>query len=158
MTKEGAYLVVGRGENSYASGLVLLTPLAVEVQTDPGSGQVRAMVKDTLTDHYLTGVQVRVIGSGMSDFVSGTTDLRGIFVAKGVRGAPTVIAQGDAGRYAFFRSPASGPRETLPERDVAGPRPRARPAANRTTRLRPMPAASGQRRRSLWCPRGRCPA
>jgi hypothetical protein len=123
LTKEGAYLVVGRGENSYASGLVLLTPLAVEVQTDPGSGQVRAMVKDTLTDHYLTGVQVRVIGSGMSDFVSGTTDLRGIFVAKGIHGAPTVIAQGDAGRYAFFRSPAFGPQEALPERDVAGRRP-----------------------------------
>ena len=145
LTKEGAYLVVGRGENSYASGLVLLTPLAVEVQTDPGSGQVRAMVKDTLTDHYLTGVQVRVIGSGMSDFVSGTTDLRGIFVAKGVRGAPTVIAQGDAGRYAFFRSPASGPRETLPERDVAGPRPRARPAAepdDAASAERPRPAVS----------------
>ena len=119
LTKEGAYLVVGRGENSYASGLVLLTPLAVEVQTDPGSGEVRAMVKDTLTDHYLSGVQVKVIGSGMHDFVSGATDMRGIFVAHRVHGAPTVIALADGGRYAFFRSPSFGPQEAIPDRDVA---------------------------------------
>jgi hypothetical protein len=130
LTKEGAYLVVGRGENSYASGLVLLTPLAVEVQTDPGSAEVRTMVKDTLTDHYLSGVQVKVIGSGMHDFVSGATDMRGIFVAHRVHGAPTVIALADGGRYAFFRSPSFGPQEALPERDVAGRRPNARPAAD----------------------------
>jgi len=105
LAKEGAYLVVCRGEDLHASGLVLVTPLVVEVQSDPRSGQVRAMVKDVTTDRYVTGVQVKVIGSRNEDFVSGTTDLRGVFVADGIQGAPTVIAQGEAGRCAFFRSP-----------------------------------------------------
>jgi alpha-2-macroglobulin len=103
-TKEGAYLVVCRGEDLHASGLMLVTPLTVEVQADPVSGQVRTMVKDATTDRYLNGVQVKVIGNRMSEFVSGTTDLRGVFVANGIAGAATVIAQADAGRCAFFRS------------------------------------------------------
>jgi uncharacterized protein YfaS (alpha-2-macroglobulin family)/TolA-binding protein len=105
LAKEGAYLVVVRGENLYTSGLVLITSLGVEVQTEPGSAQVRVMVKDTVADRYLSGVQVRVIGSQMDEFVSGKTDLRGVFVAEQVFGPPTVIALADGGRYAFFRSP-----------------------------------------------------
>jgi len=136
--KEGAYLVVGRGENLHASGLVLVTPLSVEVQTDPGSGQVRAMVKDTVTGRYTSGVQVRVIGSGMDQFVAGKTDLRGVFVADQVQGAPTVIALADGGRYAFYRSPA-----ILPEQEVFDPNlARApRPASPQPRASRPLPAA-----------------
>jgi uncharacterized protein YfaS (alpha-2-macroglobulin family)/TolA-binding protein len=105
LAKEGAYLVVVRGENLYASGLVLITSLGVEVQTEPGSAQVRVMVKDAVADRYLSGVQVRVMGSQMDEFVSGKTDLRGVFVAEEVFGPPTVIVLADGGRYAFFRSP-----------------------------------------------------
>ncbi len=36
LKEEGAYLVVVRGEDLHASGLVLVTPLAVEVQEDAG--------------------------------------------------------------------------------------------------------------------------
>ena len=43
---EGAYLVVCRGDDLHASGLVLITPLAVEVQEDAVSGRVRTTVKD----------------------------------------------------------------------------------------------------------------
>ena len=46
LNEEGAYLVVCRGDNLHASGLVLVTPLAVEVQADAVSGQVRTTVKD----------------------------------------------------------------------------------------------------------------
>jgi hypothetical protein len=46
---------------------------------------------------------VKVIGSGNQDFVSGETDLRGVFVADGIQGTSTVIAQIDPTRYAFFR-------------------------------------------------------
>lgn len=46
---------------------------------------------------------MRVVGSASGDFVSGKTDLRGLFVADGVRGTPTVIARLDGDRYAFHR-------------------------------------------------------
>ena len=101
--EEGAYLLVCRGGDLYASGLVLVSPLAVEVQEDPPAGQVRVTVKDVLKDSYISEVRAKVIGSRNEDFVSGATDLRGVFVAQGVRGTSTVIAETDAGRYAFFR-------------------------------------------------------
>ncbi len=47
---EGAYLVVCRGDDLHASGLVLVTPLVVEVQEEAASGQVRATVKDATND------------------------------------------------------------------------------------------------------------
>jgi len=103
LKEEGAYLVVCRGESLHTSGLVLVTPLAVEVQEDATSGRVRTTVKDVAADKYLGEVHVKVIGSGNQDFVSGETDLRGVFVADGIQGTSTVIAQIDPARYAFFR-------------------------------------------------------
>ena len=103
LKEEGAYLVVCRGENLHTSGLVLVSPLAVEVQEDVASGRVRTTVKDLSTDKYVDAVHVKAIGSRNDDFVSGETDLRGVFVADGIHGTSTVIAQADAGRYAFFR-------------------------------------------------------
>jgi tetratricopeptide (TPR) repeat protein len=100
---EGAYLVVCQGENLYASGLVLVSPLALEVQEDAGSGRVRVTVKDVLAEKYVHNVHVKVIGSSNDQFVSGQSDLRGIFVADGILGTSTVIARTDANRYAFFR-------------------------------------------------------
>ena len=82
---EGAYLVVCRGGDLYASGLVLVSPLAVEVQEDAASGQVRVTVKNVVKDRYVSDVQAKVIGSRNADFVSGETDLRGVFVAQGVQ-------------------------------------------------------------------------
>jgi hypothetical protein len=52
---------------------------------------------------YVNNVNVRVIGSQNSDFVSGETDLRGVFVADGIHGKSTVIARAEGSRYAFFR-------------------------------------------------------
>jgi alpha-2-macroglobulin len=93
LKEEGAYLVVCRGDDLHASGLVLVSPLKVEVEEDATSGRVRTTVKDVVNDKYLNDVQVKVIGSNNSDFVSGATDLRGVFVADGIRGSSTVIAQ-----------------------------------------------------------------
>ncbi len=101
--EEGAYLVVCRGDDLYTSGMVLVTPLAVEVQEDAVSGRVRTTVKHSGEDRYLRGVHVKVIGSANDDFVAGQTDLRGVFVADGILGTSTVIAQADGPRYAFFR-------------------------------------------------------
>ena len=83
--------------------LVLVTPLAIEVQADAASGCVRTTVKDRIADKYLPDVHVKAIGSGNEDFVSGQTDLRGVFVADGIRGGATVIAQAGPSRYAFYR-------------------------------------------------------
>jgi tetratricopeptide (TPR) repeat protein len=100
---EGAYLVVCRGENLHASGLVLVSPLELQVQEDTASGRVRTTVRDALADKYVPEVHVKVIGSRNTDFNSGDTDLRGVFVADGIRGATTVIAQTAKSRFAFHR-------------------------------------------------------
>ena len=107
LKEEGAYLVVCRGENLHTSGLVLVTPLEIEVQEDAASGRVRATVKDSTTEKYLRDVHVKVIGSGNDEFISGETDLRGVFVADGIQGTTTVIAEADGGRYAFYRGSES---------------------------------------------------
>ena len=107
LKEEWAYLVVCRGENLHTSGLVLLTPLKVEVQEDAVSGRVRATLKERTEDQYLRDVHVKVIGSGNGEFISGETDLRGVFVADGVQGTATVIAQGEGSRYAFYRGTTS---------------------------------------------------
>ena len=111
LKEEGTYLVVCRGENLHASGLVLVTPLAIEVQEDVASGRVRTTVKDLATGKYIDTVHVKVIGSRNKDFVSGETDLRGVFVADGIQGTSTVIAQAGSARYAFFR----GTRQLVPQ-------------------------------------------
>ena len=107
---EGAYLVVCRGDNLYASGLVLVSPLTLSVQEDATSGRVRVTVKDATDDAFIDDVDVKVIGTGNDDFQSGETDLRGLFVADDVKGTSTVIAMADQNRYAFFRgeSPLQG--------------------------------------------------
>lgn len=120
---EGAYLVVCQGENLYASGLVLVSPLALEIQEDAVSGRVRVTVKDTVAERYVHNVHVKVIGSANDQFVSGETDLRGIFIADGIRGTSTVIARTDANRYAFYRGKAAlgnvpkEPAEAAPARE-----------------------------------------
>jgi hypothetical protein len=109
---EGAYLLVCRGGDLYASGLVLVSPLAVEVQEDAASSEIRVTVKNVVKNRYVSDVEAKVIGSRNADFISGETDLRGVFVAQGVRGKSTVIAQADSGRYAFFRGQTElGPAE-----------------------------------------------
>jgi uncharacterized protein YfaS (alpha-2-macroglobulin family)/outer membrane protein assembly factor BamD (BamD/ComL family) len=100
---EGAYLVICRGDDLFASGLVLVTPLKMEVQEDNQSGQVRANVLDAVKGGYRAGVHVKAIGSADREFKSGETDLRGIFAADGLRGKATVIARDAEARYAFYR-------------------------------------------------------
>ncbi len=103
LKEEGAYLVVCRAENLYASGLVLVSPLVLEPQEDAQSGRVRVTVKDAVADKYVHGVHVKVIGTHNPQFISGETDLRGIFTADGICGTTTVIARSEQNRYAFHR-------------------------------------------------------
>jgi hypothetical protein len=100
---EAAYLAICRGDDLFASGMVLVTPLKIEVQEETASGRVRANVLDTVKGGYRPEVHVKAIGSSDSEFRSGETDLRGLFIADNLRGKATVIAREGQSRYAFFR-------------------------------------------------------
>jgi len=100
---EAAYLVICRGDDLFASGMVLITPLKIEVQEEPASGRIRANVLDTAKGGYRPEVHVKAIGSADSEFRSGETDLRGIFIADNLRGKATIIAREGNSKYAFFR-------------------------------------------------------
>ena len=64
LTKEGAYLTMIRGDNLYASGIVLVSPAgdggARRIDRRPRS---RITVRDARTKEFLPKVQVKVIGS-----------------------------------------------------------------------------------------------
>jgi len=148
LNDDGAYLVVCRGENLYASGLVLVTPLVVEVQEDAVAGQVRTTVKDRTEDRYLRGVHVKTIGSNNPDFVSGETDLRGVFVAEGILGSSTVIAQAGPAHYAFFR----GKTDLVPRVEAKGQPARADQAgqeAKAAEKAESQPAAPASLKQQL---------
>jgi tetratricopeptide (TPR) repeat protein len=132
LKEEGAYLVVCRGGDLYASGLVLVSPLAVEVQEETSSGRIRATIKNVLKDAYVSDVHVKAIGSRNDDFVSGETDLRGVFIGDNLAGTATVIAEADNGRYAFFRGEKElGPPPQAPNAPAAQPATAAAPAAGK---------------------------
>lgn len=135
--KDGAHLIVCRGEDLYASGLVLVSPLRMEVQEDPVSGRVRVTMKD-VDGNFLHNVHVKVIGNRNAEFVAGRTDLRGVFIADGIQGRATVIARKDSDQYAFYR----GQTELLPV-----PTSSAAPAPQRPAERKPQ--AAGEDRREL---------
>ncbi|MEJ7637212.1 MAG: hypothetical protein WKF75_04275 [Singulisphaera sp.] len=79
-----------------------MSPLDLEVREAgdrPGPGDV--MYARTAPD-----VQVKVIGSANAVFLSGRTDLRGVFAAEGVRGQVTAVARKGTGQFAFHRGAA----------------------------------------------------
>jgi alpha-2-macroglobulin len=100
--EKGAYMLVVQGEGAGCTGMALVADLALEVQEDAASGRVRVNVKDGASGSFLKNVYIKVIGSNQSAFQSGYTDLRGVFIADGVNGASTVIAE-RKGEYAFHR-------------------------------------------------------
>ena len=103
LTKDGAYLVMLRGENLYASGIVLVSPIEIEVLEDAGDSRVRVTARDAQSKDFLSKVQVKVIGSDNPQFISGETDLRGVFVADGVSGVVTAVVRKGTDQYAFYR-------------------------------------------------------
>ncbi|MEK7487528.1 MAG: alpha-2-macroglobulin family protein, partial [Planctomycetota bacterium] len=98
----GAYLVMLKGDEYDVSGMVLVSDLKIEVQEDSQSGLVRVNVLNLQKNAFESQVHIKVIGSQNDDFVSGETDLRGLFLAENIRGSATVIAQKDSA-YAFYR-------------------------------------------------------
>ena len=103
LKEPGAYLVICRGDELHASGLVLVSELDLRVKEDPVAGSLRVQALAREDQRFLRDVDVRVVGSASGEFRSGKTDPRGIYVADGVSGTSTVIAKMEGGHYAFFR-------------------------------------------------------
>jgi hypothetical protein len=103
LTEPGAYLVIARGGELFASGLVLVSNLDLEITEESGSSRVRVQALDAANGTYVRGVDVRVIGSSNQRFTRGLTDPRGLFVADGVMGSATVVAKLGKDHYAFHR-------------------------------------------------------
>ena len=120
LTKEGAYLVMARGGDRYASGVVLVSPLELEVLEEADAGRVRVTVRDARTKAPAAKVQVKVIGTDTAAFLSGQTDLRGVFVAEGVRGRVTAVARRHGTEYAFYRGTAYVGQPPAPANAPAG--------------------------------------
>lgn len=96
----GAYLVVVRGDDQIASGMLLRSDLSIEAQEQFDVGRIRVNCKQG--DDFVADAHVKVIGSGDRHLSGGDTDLRGLFVGQDLVGTATVIARkGD--QYAFYR-------------------------------------------------------
>ena len=103
IAKEGAYLVMVRGGDLYASGIVLVSPIELDVTEEADAGRVRVVVRDAESKNFVPKVQVKVIGSNNPSFTDGRTDLRGVAVAEGINGQVTAVARNGTGQYAFYR-------------------------------------------------------
>jgi hypothetical protein len=124
---------VCRGDNLHTSGFVLISPLKVEVQEQPASGEVRATVKNVADDKFVADIHVKIIGSRDGEFKAGETDLRGVFAAEPISGRSTVIAQAGSNRYAFYRGdvdllPAAEPTAAASEPTTGYAKPQSRAA------------------------------
>ena len=129
----GAYLVVVRADDMLASGLVLRSDLEIDAQESFDVGRVRVNVKRK--GAFVPGAHVKVVGSGDGQVRAGDSDPRGIYVADGLVGRATVIAQVDDA-YAFFRGqavhqpaqfrPAPEPQADSPSQQPGAPRGKGR--------------------------------
>ena len=109
----------------YASGLVLVSPLTVDVQEEARVGPGAGTVKNSSKDSYVSEVHVKVIGSRNGDFVS-DRPARRVRGRRSAGGKSTVIAETDAGRYAFYR----GQTGLRPAPEPPKPAAEAAPQAN----------------------------
>ena len=129
-----------RGDNLYASGIVLVSPLEIEVLEEPGRRpRAASTVRDARTKDFVPKVQVKVIGSDNPQFISGETDLRGVFVAEGVQGLVTAVARKGTTQYAFYRGTTYvGQQRCRPSRGAGGGSRRQRPRPRGQCRLEPI--------------------
>jgi hypothetical protein len=138
LVKEGAYLVMIRGDNLYTSGIVLVSPLELEVLEEPAAGRVRISVRDARSKELLPKVQVKAIGSNNPQFFSGETDLRGVYVAEGLQGQVSVVVRKEGAEYAFHRGSAFIGQPPAPLAQPPGPQ--AGKAANQQPAAANAPA------------------
>lgn len=129
---KGAYLVVVRtgsdaGAQPLAGATLLLrTDLKLEVREDISAGRIWINVRDS-KNSSVPKADVRVVGSRDGSVKLGITDLRGVYIADGVHGRATVVAQvtpTDANdksgpSFAFFRGNSDlVPQPIQPQKDA----------------------------------------
>ena len=146
LSQIGAYLIICRGDQAssstseFTSGLMLITPLEMEVQ--PVGDRLRLNLKSAETGDYQPKVHLKAIGSANQKFIVGQTDMRGLFVVDGLTGRPTVIAKSnarhpsdttDSAAYAFYRG-----------QDWIGPKPSDLPSVRNAETDRAMTDKKGQ--------------
>ncbi len=102
--KEGAYLVICRGDDLFTSALVIVTPMELEVREDNEEGGVRVYVKDGAKGSYVADAEIEIIDSAGASPTTGRTDPRGAFQASGVSGYATIVVKHGDTRYAYHRS------------------------------------------------------
>jgi hypothetical protein len=100
---EGAYLVMTRGDDLFASGIVLATPIDLKVMEDSEFGRVRIEAREAGTSKPMANLQVKLSASNSPGFRDGSTDLRGVYVQDGLQGLVTIVVRQSAGRFAFYR-------------------------------------------------------
>jgi len=106
LDETGAYLVVAESDGTVSSGMVLKSELEIEVREDAEQGIVRVNSYIGSSNQFAKGVKVQVRGNHNDTFISGETDLRGIFSASGIKGVVTVLAQVGE-QYGFYRGSQS---------------------------------------------------
>ena len=100
---EGAYLVMLRGEDRFASGLVVVTPLEIAVNPSE-TGRLRVAVRDARTRRGVPGAQVKVIGARASRCRSARRTSAACSSPMGSQGASRSSREGDH-RSAIHRAP-----------------------------------------------------
>jgi hypothetical protein len=107
---QGAYLVILEGEGARSSGLVLLSGITAELRERSTAGRVSVQVRHEPGGQPAAGAYVRVSGAPGGRVAEGMVDARGVFMAEGIAGTPTVLAR-LGGSFAL----ASGRRSHSPE-------------------------------------------
>jgi hypothetical protein len=100
---EGAYLAIVRGDDLFASGLVVISSLTLEVKENAAEGSVRVNLTDAAKGSAISDAEVKALANGSTVVQSGATDPRGVFEATGLKGLATIIVRQGANRYAFHR-------------------------------------------------------
>lgn len=96
----GAYLVLVRAQEAFASGLALVTPLHMETTRYPDG--VRVTVLEGADRAPVRDVYVKVSDGG--SFSSGRTDLRGALTLSASGDQLTVVSRRGGDEYAFHRA------------------------------------------------------
>ena len=78
--------------NLFASGIVLMSSLDLDLTEQVAGGLLRVSARDASTGARVPDVQINVIGSSIDEGFEGQTDLRGVFLAQGLRGQAVVVA------------------------------------------------------------------
>ncbi len=103
----GAYLVMARSGDLFSSGVLLVSPLSLEVVEDQSNGRARATLRDARSKSPVSRVEVKAVGTDDQAIQTGSTDPRGVFMADRIQGKLTIIARRGPNEYALYRGKTS---------------------------------------------------